>query len=145
MVIAIACDHAGFNLKEKVREYLESNGILYIDFGAYDTQPSEYYEYAHKVCESISKAESTRGILLCGTGIGMAMAANKHKNIRAACCSDTYSARMTRMHNNANVLTMGERVIGFGLALDILKIFLETKFEGSYHTQRVEALNELIQ
>lgn len=144
MIIAIACDHAGYNLKEKVREYLEKNNIKYIDFGSHDTQSVEYHEYAHKVCDSINKGESTAGILLCGTGIGMAIAANKHKNIRAACCSDVYSARLTRLHNDANILTMGERVIGFGLALDILKTFLETDFEGGHHTPRVEALNKLI-
>lgn len=144
MITAIACDHAGFNLKEKVREYLEENNIKYIDFGTHSTDAAEYHEYAHKVCESVANGEAARGILLCGTGIGMAMAANKYKNIRAACCSDTFSARMTRLHNDANILTMGERVTGFGLALDILKIFLETEFEGGHHTPRVEALNKLL-
>ena len=144
MVIAIASDHAGFTLKERVRDYLEKNNIKYIDLGTHDTQPAEYHEYAHKVCESINKGEAARGVLLCGTGIGMAMAANKHKNIRAACCSDTFSARMTRMHNDANVLTMGERTTGYGLALDILKIFLDTEFEGGHHMPRVEALNKLL-
>ena len=144
MIIAIACDHAGYNLKEKVREHLEKNNIKYIDFGAYDTRASEYYEYAHKVCEGINSGEADCGILFCGSGIGMAMAANKHKNIRAACCSDTYSARMTRKHNDANVLTMGERVTGFGLALDIVRSFLETEFEGSRHQARVDALNNLL-
>ena len=144
MMIAIACDHAGFNLKEKVRGWLEKNNIKYRDFGAYDAQRVEYYEYAHKVCGSINSGEADFGILLCGSGIGMAMAANKHKNIRAACCSDTYSARMTRQHNDANVLTMGERVTGYGLALDIVKIFLETEFEGGRHQPRVDELNKLI-
>ena len=143
MVIAIACDHAGFNLKEKVRGYFEQNNIKYIDFGSYDLQAVNYVEYAKKVCGSINSGESTAGILVCGTGIGMAMAANKHKNIRAACCSDTFSARMTRLHNDANVLTLGERVTGAGLALDIVKIFLETEFEGGYHAPRVDALNKL--
>ena len=144
MIIAIACDHAGFNLKEKVRDYLEKNNIKYIDFGAYDAEYAEYYEYAHKVCESINNGEADSGILLCGSGIGMAMAANKHKNIRAACCSDTYSARMTRQHNDANVLTMGERVVGYGLAIDIVKTFLAAEFDGGRHQPRVDALNKLI-
>ena len=144
MVIALACDHAGFNLKEKVRAYLEANNLKYIDFGVYNTQPAEYYEYAVKVCASIERGESSCGILLCGSGVGMAMAANKHKNIRAACCSDTYSAKMTRRHNDANVLTMGERVVDEGLALDILKIFLGTGFDGGRHARRVDALNKLI-
>jgi ribose 5-phosphate isomerase B len=144
MIIAIACDHAGFNLKEKVCNYFEENNIKYIDFGAYDTEASEYYEYAHKVCSSINKNETTAGILVCGTGIGMAMAANKYKNIRAACCSDVYSAKMTRLHNDANILTIGERVTGYGLALDIVKTFLETNFAGGYHIPRVEALNKLL-
>ena len=143
-MIAIGCDHAGFYLKEKVCDYLEKNNIKYIDFGAYDAQDSEFHEYAHKVCENINNGEAACGILLCGSGIGMAMAANKHKNIRAACCGDTYSARITRQHNDANVLTMGERVIGMGLALDILKVFLETEFDGGRHASRVEALNKLI-
>ena len=144
MIVAIACDHAGYNLKEKVREYLKESNIEYIDFGSYDTQSVEYYEYAQKVCESINSGAADCGVLLCGTGIGMAMAANKHKNIRAACCSDMYSAKMTRLHNDANVLTMGERVLGFGLAIDILKIFLDTEFAGGYHTPRVDALNKLL-
>ena len=144
MIVAIACDHAGFKLKEAVRFYLDDNGVKYIDFGAHDAQASEFHEYARKVCESISSGEAGCGVLLCGTGIGMAMAANKYKNIRAACCADAYSARMTRRHNDANVLTMGERVVGFGLALEILKIFLETEFEGGRHRARVDALNKLI-
>ncbi|MCL2099098.1 MAG: ribose 5-phosphate isomerase B [Oscillospiraceae bacterium] len=144
MIIALACDHAGFNLKIKVRDYLDNCDIKYIDFGSHDTQAVNYVDYAKKLCESINSSESDMGVLVCGTGIGMAMAANKHKNIRAACCSDTYSAKMTRLHNDANVLTMGERVTGAGLALEILKIFLETEFMGGYHAPRVDTLNKLL-
>ena len=144
MIIAIACDHAGFNLKRKICDYFEKNNIKYIDFGSHDTQAVNYVEYAKQVCASITGGESSAGILACGTGIGMAMAANKHKNIRAACCSDMYSAKMTRLHNDANVLTLGERVTGLGLALDIVKVFLETGFEGGYHAPRVDALNNLL-
>ena len=141
-MIAIGCDHGGINIKNAVIEYMKENGIEYKDFGC-DGEPVNYPDYADKVCRAIQSGECYRGILVCGTGIGMSMAANKHAGIRAACCSDTYSARMTRQHNDANVLCLGGRVLGFGLATDMVKLFLNTEFEGGRHQTRVDMLNAL--
>ncbi|MBP3919010.1 MAG: ribose 5-phosphate isomerase B [Clostridia bacterium] len=142
--IAVGCDHGGYELKKEILAYLEKEGIAYTDFGCDSTESVNYPVYASKVCKSIQSGECTRGILVCGTGIGMSMAANKHKGIRAACCSDTFSARMTRMHNDANVLCLGGRVVGAGLALDMVKLFLETEFEGGgRHTERVALLEAI--
>jgi ribose 5-phosphate isomerase B len=138
--IAIASDHAGYELKEIIKDYLAVNGAEYIDFGAHSAESVDYPVYAKKVCVSIQAGESRLGVLVCGTGIGMAIAANKHKNIRAACCSDTYSAKMTRLHNDANVITLGSRVTGPGLALEIIKQFLDAGFEGGKHSARVDML-----
>ena len=135
--IALACDHGGYELKEATKKYLESKGIEYVDFGC-NGESVNYPEYAHKLCVSIQD-----GILFCGTGIGISIAANKHKGIRAACCSDTFSARMTRMHNDANVLCMGGRVVGPGLALDMVELFLNTEFEGGRHQTRVDMITAL--
>ena len=137
MMIAIGCDHAGYELKEAVKNYLDMNGITYKDFGTYGTESVDYPVYAKKVCASIQTGESDFGILVCGTGIGMSIAANKQKSIRAACCADTYGAKMTRLHNDANVLALGSRITGSGLALDIVKQFLSTEFEGGRHCARV--------
>ena len=141
--IAIACDHGGYELKREILAYLESEGIAYEDFGCDSTESVNYPVYAAKVCTAIQNGTYERGILVCGTGIGMSMAANKHKGIRAACCSDTFSVRMTRLHNNANVLCLGGRVIGAGLALDMVKLFLETEFEGGRHAIRVGMLMDI--
>ena len=141
--IAIACDHGGYELKREILAYLESEGIEYEDFGCDSTESVNYPVYAAKVCGAIQDGTYEHGILVCGTGIGMSMAANKHKGIRAACCSDTFSVRMTRLHNNANVLCLGGRVIGAGLALDMVKLFLETEFEGGRHATRVNMLMDI--
>lgn len=141
--VAIASDHAGYELKEIIKNYFDMNGINYKDFGTDSTESVDYPIYAKKVCASLQTGESDFGILVCGTGIGMCIAANKQKNISAACCHDTFSARMARMHNNANVLTLGNRVIGSGLALDIIKIFLSTDFEGGRHSERVGMYDSL--
>jgi len=135
--IAIGSDHAGYELKEILKNYLDLNGITYKDFGTDSSESVDYPIYAKKVCASIQTGESNSGVLVCGTGIGMCIAANKHKNIRAACCCDTYSAKMARLHNDANILTIGSRVIGSGLALEILKKFLSVDFEGGRHSERV--------
>lgn len=140
--IALACDHGGYELKEATKKYLESKGIEYIDFGC-NGESVNYPEYAHKLCVSIQDGTCYRGILFCGTGIGISIAANKHKGIRSACCSDTFSARMTRMHNDANVLCMGGRVVGPGLALDMVELFLNTEFEGGRHQTRVDMITAL--
>ena len=140
-MIALGCDHLGYELKEELKNYFDLNQILYIDFGTSSKESVDYPVYAKKVCASIQTGECEYGILICGTGIGMAISANKHKGIRSACCGDTYSAKMARLHNNAQVLTLGSRVTGGGLALDIIKIFLATDFEGGRHSARVDMLN----
>ncbi len=140
--IAIGCDHGAYLLKDKVKAHLDALGIKYIDFGTNGPESVNYPIYAHAVCESIQKGESDLGILLCSSGIGMSMAANKHHGIRAALCADTYSARFTRMHNNANVICMGALTTGEGLAIDILDSFLSAEFEGGRHSTRVEMVME---
>ena len=141
-ILAIGCDHGGYELKEAIKNYLTANNIEFIDFGC-DGESVNYPDYADKVCRAIQSGQCYRGILVCGTGIGMSMAANKHKGIRAACCSDTFSARMTRAHNDANVLCLGGRVVGFGLAIDMVELFLKTEFEGGRHQVRVDMLSAL--
>ena len=135
--IVIGCDHAGLILKQKVVAHLKDRGIEVIDVGTQTAESCNYVDFAHAVCETVT------GILVCGTGIGMSMAANKHAGIRAAVCENTFSARMTRLHNDANVLCMGERVIGYGLACDIVDLFVDTEFLGGRHAVRVQALNDL--
>jgi ribose 5-phosphate isomerase B len=141
--IAIGCDHGAYELKEQLRLHLEKSGEEYIDFGTYSPESVHYPIYADAVCNAIARGECRLGILLCSTGIGMCMAANKHRGIRAAVCSDTYSARYTRMHNNANVLCLGALVVGRGLAFDIVNTFLGTEFEGGRHAVRVGMIMDL--
>ncbi|MBQ8475073.1 MAG: ribose 5-phosphate isomerase B [Clostridia bacterium] len=135
--IAIACDHGGYELKKTVLEYLAANGYEAVDFGCYGNASVDYPDYAVPASKAVAGGECELGILICGTGIGMSLCANKVHGIRAACCSDTFSARMTRMHNDANILCIGARVVGAGLALDIIKLFLETEFEGDRHIARI--------
>lgn len=143
MKISIAADHGGYELKEKIKKHLEEKGVEYTDHGTNSTESVNYPDYAHPVCLDIQSGEAELGILVCGTGIGMSMAANKHKGIRAACCSDTYSARLTRMHNDANILCLGGRVLGDGLALDIVDQFLEAEFLGGRHAARIKMFMDL--
>ena len=143
MIISVASDHNGYEMKEMLKNYFDLNNITYIDFGTNSTESVNYPIYAKKVCSSIQTGESDFGILVCGTGIGMCMMSNKQRNIRAACCHDTYSAKMARLHNDANIITMGSRVIGPGLALDIVKKFLATDFEGGRHSERVSMYDSL--
>ena len=124
MKIAIGCDHAGFAIKNVIIEHITKKGYDVVDVGTNSADSCHYPIYAHALCEKIQSGECELGILICGTGIGMSMAANKHKGIRAACCSDTFSARLTREHNDANVLCFGERVVGAGLAADLVDAFL---------------------
>ena len=138
--IVIGSDHAGYSLKIKLADYLKSKGIEVIDVGADSADRCDYPVYAHKLCKKIQDGEVELGILVCGTGIGMSMAANKHKGIRAACCSDTFSARLTRMHNDANVLCFGERVVGYGLACDLVDSFISAEYEGMQHAKRVQMI-----
>lgn len=141
--IIIGCDHGGLELKNEIIKHLTERGIECTDVGTYSYESCNYPDYAHILCTRIQSGEFEMGILVCGTGIGMSMAANKHKGIRAACCSDTFSARMTRMHNNANVLCLGGRVIGAGLACDMADLFIDTDFEGGRHTTRVDMLADI--
>lgn len=142
--IFIGADSAGYLLKEELKEYLKTKGYEVTDCGTNSTESCHYPIFANAVCEEVKKdLEGSFGILVCGTGIGMSMCANKHHGIRAALCSDTFSARMTRQHNDANVLCMGARVIGSCLAIDILDQFLENDFEGGRHATRVDMMMEI--
>ena len=143
MKIAMAADHGGYELKNRIRAHLEEAGYVCRDFGTDSAASVDYPDYAHPLCEAVAAGECELGILVCGTGIGMSMAANKHRGIRAACCSDTYSARLTREHNDANVLCLGGRVVGEGLALDMVDLFVTTPFAGGRHQARVDKLNAL--
>lgn len=142
--IVIGSDHAGYELKLKVIEHLEDRGITVTDVGTDSAESCDYPVFADALCKRIQLGEFERGILVCGTGIGMSIAANKHSGIRAACCSDTYSARLTREHNDANVLCFGARVIGEGLALDLVDLFVDTEYAGGKHERRVKMLDELM-
>lgn len=142
--IFIGADSAGYTLKEEIKEHLSSLGYQVSDCGCESTASCHYPEFASRVCESVqADLDGSFGILVCGTGIGMSMCANKHKGIRAALCSDTFSARMTRAHNDANVLCLGARVIGSCLAMDILDAFLGGEFEGGRHAVRVGMIEEI--
>lgn len=141
--IAIGCDHGAYILKNKIIEHLNELNIECIDFGTNGPESVHYPVYADKVCKAIQSGKAELGILLCSTGVGMSMAANKHKGIRAALCADTRSARFTRMHNDANVLCLGAHIIGCGLALDITDEFLKAEFEGGRHQVRVDMLTAL--
>ena len=136
--VIIGCDHAGYNLKLQVLEHLKEKGVEFVDVGTNSPESCHYPEIAHAVCTKVQAGEAPVGILICGTGIGMSMAANKHLGIRAACCSDTFSARLTREHNDANVLCFGERVIGAGLAMELVDAFLNAEFMGGKHATRVD-------
>lgn len=135
--IYIGADSAGYTLKEELIVHLNSLGYEVVNLGTDSTASCHYPEFAVKVCEKVQNDSDSYGILVCGTGIGMSMCANKHKGIRAALCSDTYSAKMTRVHNDANVLCLGARVIGSCLATEILDAFLSAEFEGGRHAVRV--------
>nr|WP_281682516.1 ribose 5-phosphate isomerase B [Finegoldia magna] len=140
MKIAIAADHGGFELKNSMVEYIKSLGNEVMDLGTNSADSVDYPDYAKKVCEEIQQGNSDLGILICGTGIGMSLAANKFDGIRAACVSDVYSAKMSRNHNNANVLCIGARVIGDEVAKLIIKTFLENEFEAGRHQRRVDKI-----
>ncbi len=141
--IVIACDHAGYALKEQVKKHLEEMKYEVLDMGPFSDEPVAYPEYASKLCRQIQEGNAEKGILICGTGIGMSMAANKHKGIRAACVSDTFSAKATRKHNDANVLCFGARVVGMGLAFELVDAFLSTEYEGGRHQSRIDMLTAL--
>ena len=140
-MIAIGSDHGGYALKKEIIAHLEKRGIEVKDFGCYDEKSCDYPDYAHPVCEAVADGSCSEGILICGTGIGMSMAANKHPGIRAALCGDCFSAQATKEHNNANVLTLGARVTGPGLALKIVDTFLDTPFSNDErHVRRISKI-----
>ena len=142
-MIAIGCDHGGFELKNHVIKYLQGKGYEVKDYGTYSEESVDYPDCAKPVCEAVISGEAENGILFCGTGIGISMAANKYKGIRAALCSDVYSAKMTKQHNNANIICMGGRVIGRELAFMIVDAWLETEFEGGRHANRIAKIHEI--
>lgn len=143
MKIAIGSDHGGLRLKKEVIKHLEKKNIEVRDYGTYTEDSCDYPDFAEKVAEAVVAKEYDYGILICGTGIGISISANKIPGIRAALCSDTFSAHATREHNNANILAMGERVLGTGLALDIVDAFLGSTFEGGRHENRVSKIMEI--
>lgn len=143
MRIALASDHGGLKIKEEIKHLLEDLGFQYEDFGCECSDSVDYPDYALPVAEKVVGGEFDRGILVCGTGIGMSIAANKVKGVRCALVHDTFSAKATRQHNDSNILALGERVIGPGLAREIVKIWLETDFEGGRHATRVDKITAL--
>lgn len=142
-MIAIGSDHAGYALKKDITAWLNEKNIPYMDFGCMDGERYDYPKAAAEVCDKIVSGSADKGILICGTGIGISMAANKINGIRAALCTDTYMAKYTRLHNDANVLCMGGRVIGAGVAEEIVETFLNTSFEGGRHQDRIDMISEL--
>ncbi|MGN0654030.1 MAG: ribose 5-phosphate isomerase B [Oscillospiraceae bacterium] len=141
-MLSIGCDHGGYALKLEILKYLDEKGIEYNDMGC-NGESCDYPDIAHEVCTLIQKGEAEKGILICGTGIGISISANKHKGIRAALCTDEYMAKYTRLHNDANVLCLGGRVIGGGVAVEIVDAFLSTEFEGGRHQRRIDKITEL--
>ena len=139
-MIALGSDHAGFPLKEEIKKYLEEKGIAYKDYGCYTPERLDYAIAAKKACDGVMRKKKKKAILCCGTGIGISMAANKVKGIRAAACSDYFSAKYTRAHNDANCLCLGDRVLGVGLALELVEVFLNTEFEGGRHQTRIDQI-----
>ena len=143
MKVALGCDHAGFALKETVARALAEAGATVVDLGTYSTDSVDYPDFAERVARAVASGEADRGVVLCGTGIGVSIAANKIPGVRAALCHDTFSARMSRAHNDANVLAMGARVVGAGLAAEIVAAWMGAELEGGRHAARVEKIRAL--
>ena len=141
--IVIACDHAGYEYKNELIKYLEAKGYNLVDKGTYSPESCDYPIPVHRLCTEITDGECPRGILICGTGIGVSIVANKHPGIRAALCENEFSAEMTRRHNDANVICMGARVISVEKAISLADIFVNTEYEGGRHDARVAMLNAL--
>ena len=144
-MIAVCCDHGGLSLKQEVLRHLEEKGLEYKDFGTNSPESCDYPDIVKPLCQAIQRGECDKGVIICGTGIGISMAANKMKGIRAALCHDSFSAEFTRRHNDSNIIAFGARVIGPGLALQLLDIFLNTPFDGGRHAVRVEKMMALEQ
>ncbi len=143
MKIGIGSDHGGYALKEEIRKLLEISGVDVVDYGTNDLTSVDYPEYGKIVGEAVVSGKIDRGIVICGTGIGISISANKVKGVRCALCSDTYSARMSMEHNNANVLALGGRVLGIDLAKEIVSVWLNSKFEGGRHQRRIDKISEM--
>lgn len=143
MKIAIGCDHGGLEHKNAIVEHLKSRGFEVEDFGIYENVSVDYPDIALKVATSIAENKNELGVLVCGTGIGMSLTANKVKGIRAAACSEHFSAKYTRLHNNSNILCLGGRVIGVGTALELVDLFVDTPFEGGRHQRRIDKISEI--
>ena len=142
-MIVLASDHAGFPLKEEIKKHLNDTGVEYFDAGCYSPERYDYALSAQKACDMVVEGKANKAILVCGTGIGISMAANKVKGIRAAACSDYFSAKYTRAHNDANALCMGARVVGAGLAIELVDVFLNTEFEGGRHQTRIDQITAI--
>ena len=142
-MIAIGSDHGGYELKEHVKKHLEERGIEVKDFGVFSEESVDYPDCARPVCEAVLNGEAERGILFCGTGIGISMAANKFNGIRAALCSDVFSAKMAKEHNNANVICLGGRVTGRELAFMIVDTFFDAEFQGGRHQTRIDKIHAI--
>lgn len=143
MKIAVGSDHAGYSLKKIILEHLNDKGVEVEDFGTYSDASCDYPDYALKVAEEVAAKNFEFGILVCGTGIGISISANKVPGIRAAVCSDTFSAHASREHNNANIIALGERIVGPGLAIDIVDTFLSSEFEGGRHQRRIDKISDI--
>jgi ribose 5-phosphate isomerase B len=143
MKIALGSDHAGFPLKKEIMKHLEERNIEFKDFGTFSEESCDYPDYGQKVAEEVASNNFELGILVCGTGIGISISANKVPGIRAALCGDTFSATASRQHNDANILALGQRVVGTGLALDIVDAFLDAKFLGGRHKRRVDKISKI--
>lgn len=140
MRIIIGSDHGGYDLKEVLKKSLEEGDVELEDIGCHSMESVDYPDYAHKVASAVAEGRFDLGVLVCGTGLGVSISANRHRGVRAALCGDTFSARMARAHNDANVLCLGGRVVGAGLAIDILHAFLSGSFEGGRHARRVSSM-----
>ena len=143
MKIAVACDHGGLALKQVLLDYLQKNGYEVCDFGTNTADSCDYPDHALPAAEAVARGECERGILICSTGIGISIAANKVRGIRCAHCHDTYSAKYTRLHNDANMIAFGQKIIGDGLMLEIVDTFLHTEFEGGRHQRRVDKISAI--
>jgi ribose 5-phosphate isomerase B len=143
MKIALACDHGGLNLKKTVIKYLEEKGYEYEDFGTNSTDSCDYPDYALPAADAVAQGKCDKGIVICSTGIGVSIVANKVPGVRCAHCHDSYCAKYTRLHNDSNVLAMGEKVVGPGYALEIVETFLTTQFEGGRHQRRVDKITQI--
>lgn len=143
MKIGIGSDHGGFALKEELKAFMEEKGLDIVDFGTNNTESVDYPDYGEAVAKAVANNEVDRGVVICGTGIGISLAANKVKGIRCALCGDVYSAKMSRAHNNANMIALGGRVVGVDLAKEILDAYLNSEFQAGRHERRVDKISEI--